>query len=42
MLNIDPHEEILDALMGGKRHANDKDVANIIEGRWSWMGRSVE
>lgn len=32
MLNVEPHDEILDALMGGGRYASDKDVASLIEG----------
>lgn len=35
MLNVEPHDEILDALMGGCRYANDKDVASMIEGDMS-------
>lgn len=35
MLNVEPQEEILDALMRGQRYANDKDVAAAIEGDMS-------
>jgi len=32
MLNVDPHEELLDHLMGGKKWIHDMDVARSIEG----------
>ena len=32
MLNVDPHEEILEQLMQGQRYADAREVANLIEG----------